>query len=398
MRASTFSLQAILLVLLRSTLPVHSSIILEAQGEHSSNHKSARRWATNVEALREFQRREGHVNLPLDYSAAAAPHLGSWLFRMRRQMGSTTTTTTTTTDPQATLTPEGKSLLVGLGVKPLTPAEAATADATRTFARRQAKLDSLGGTAATAATNVTTAAQQQALLDEVFKRGVTALFQYKLKHGTAEAPRSFVDEGGLKVGVWLAKLHRAAKRGALATKLSPEQITSMEALLGKPLGDDGHAHGSNEESGADGGSSLRYHLRPREYLSALRRFKAREGHADVPKKHKEPAVPTTTTTTTTTTGEGGGGGGVNVESLHLGGWLRNAIARAQRGELPEALRKQLEDLGVEEVAGLVMQPGKGGRHKSRQGGAANAASGGAMLPTGGRAGRRKRPSGPGIAR
>lgn len=312
-------------------------------GEGGAGHvnENSKKWAANIDALRAFVDREGHAKVPVEYSTPEAPKLGTWLLRMQRHMNGGDAAGD---GAPSALTTEGKNLLSSLGVQPLPPEEAKAAAAAHAARKRAAH----GGAA-----NMTDT-QKRALADEVFKRAITALRKYSVDHhGNADVPRAFVDEGGLKVGLWLAKLRRAAVRGTLSTKLSDEQVASLETLLGKSLSEE-----PPMEEGGDGGPGGAKEDHFRTYMNALKRYKAREGDVLVPKKHKEAASE-----------DPSGVNGV-VEHLRLGGWLKAMQSRAARGELPEAWQKQLEALGV-----VVGGGGGGGvprQKQSRLGGAAGA--------------------------
>ena len=171
-------------------------------GEAGAGHVNgnSKKWAANIDALRAFVDREGHAKVPLEYSTPEAPKLGTWLVRMQRHM---TGGDAAESGAPSALTAEGQNVLASLGVEPLAPEEAAAAAAARAERKRAAQ---------GSGTNMTDT-QKQALADEVFKRAMTALRKYSLDHGNADVPKTFVDEGGLKVGLWLAKLRRAAVRG-----------------------------------------------------------------------------------------------------------------------------------------------------------------------------------------
>lgn len=353
------------------------------------------RWETNINALKDHIRNEGSADVPVDYEAADAPHLGRWLFRMRQMLAKNDSI-------QPSLSQEKKNKLLSLGVKPSTSTHTQVPKMGRTTStmtppvfehsvHRGNKSSSkvLNHThhqvRGANITNSSFSGSQQALWNEVYKRGVRAIFKYKLQHNSTDVPRSFVDESGLKVGAWLSKIQRAHAQGRTAFGLSDDQKTSLEALLGKtleaakgsssPRSSDSRASQSSFHRGVKSNASAL--VRPlgaqarqfHKYINALRRYREREGTVKVPRGYIE-----TETAQMDTRDASVGKSRPRQGDLRLGGWLKQVVARAQRGDLPEVWRQQLEDMGVQGVVGFkgTTEMSKLKHESSKQGGSAGA--------------------------
>jgi len=128
-------------------------------------------WERNFDALRAFQFKHGHCNVPQSHVAENGLKLGVWLSLQR------------------------KSVKV-----PEYPQE------------RRARLESLG---------VIWNSR-----DLLWERHFDALFAFRAKHGHCDVPQSHVTEEGLKLGVWVNSQRQYAKK----TKYPQERRNRLEAL------------------------------------------------------------------------------------------------------------------------------------------------------------------------
>jgi superfamily II DNA or RNA helicase len=275
----------------------------------------------NLAALCAFFEREGHVRVPPAHREGDLP-LGSWVGSQR------------TVYKKGALSPERTAALEALGMiwDPLESDFQENLAALRAFSEREGHvrvpsthregemlLGSWLNTQRTVYKKGKLAPERIAALESLgmiwdqieqfFQDNLAALRAFSEREGHARVPFTH-REGELQLGTWVSNQRKAHKNG----QLSPERTAALEALgmIWDPLESDFQ-----------------------ENLAALRSFSEREGHARVPKAHRE--------------GE-----------LQLGSWVSHQRIVYKRGKLSPNRIAALEALG------MVWGGKKGGRRSSRR--------------------------------
>ena len=130
-----------------------------------------------------------------------------------------------------------------------------------------------------------------------FEDMLVLLQKYVAREGHAAVPTRYVDESGLRLGRWVARIRSDYRAG----RLSPDVIARLEEIDGWDWG------------GARAG------FRFEDMLVVLQRYVAREGHARVPDDHIE-------------------------DGFNLGPWVRHRRSDHRGGTLAEEWVERLEEL------------------------------------------------------
>lgn len=69
---------------------------------------------------------------------------------------------------------------------------------------------------------------QWEVLDYLFERNYLSAFEYYEKHGNLNVPVDYVDQDGIKLGSWLARLRTSKNRGRL--NLSDKQVVQLNKI------------------------------------------------------------------------------------------------------------------------------------------------------------------------
>ena len=236
----------------------------------------AEQWEKNYAALRAFCDREGHANVPNSHKTADGLKLGNWLSNQRQRY-----------QLRGMSEAEGRAKT---NARPLSDEEVA-------------RLEELGVAWDAAA--------------EQWESNYAALRAFRDREGHANVPRNYKTADGLKLGGWLSDqrtryrvrgMSEAERRAKTkATPLSDEEVARLEAL------------------------GVVWDVLVEQWeknYAALRAFRDREGHANVPRSHK------------------------TADGLTLGNWLSDQRKRYQVRGMSEAERKakRVSALSDEEVA------------------------------------------------
>lgn len=129
-----------------------------------------------------------------------------------------------------------------------------------------------------------------------WKEGFTSLRRFVKREGHAQVPTAYEDDGGFRLGAWVDVQRQRRRRGSI----TDEQLRRLEALPGWSW--------NRQVSAWDDG------------YARLLEFVEREGHARVPRGHRDD------------------------DGFRLGQWVNVQRACGRRGELPNERARRLESL------------------------------------------------------
>ena len=136
--------------------------------------------------------------------------------------------------------------------------------------------------------------------DYLFERNYASALNYYRTHGDLDVPEKYVDENGVRLGVWLSAMRQRKRQGRLS--YSPEQIARLNALGMRWT----NRHNARWENGFE---------HAREY------FRARHTLL-VPPSY------------------------VSADGFKLGDWIANQREKYRAGTLGESQRDRLEEIGM----------------------------------------------------
>ena len=141
---------------------------------------------------------------------------------------------------------------------------------------------------------------QWEVLDYLFERNYLSAFEYYEKHGNLNVPVDYVDQDGIKLGSWLARLRTSKNRGRL--NLSDKQVVQLNKI--------GMCWGNRNDLAWEKG------------YEEAERYRKQFGDLGVPKDY------------------------MSKKGFRLGRWIQRQRNNQKKGKLSGVRKERLDSLGM----------------------------------------------------